>query len=150
MAEKPNIVFIFPDQQRGDTIGCAGNPVVKTPNLDRLANDGVTFNRCNSNSPLCMPARASIMTGKHVSEHGIWGNNVEADPHGPSHVRNIRDAGYHTSQIGKTHLWIYRRNDGHTREHAHILNDWGYDDTHELRDIIAYTGCPGGERCSIQ
>jgi len=65
MAEKPNIVFIFPDQQRGDTIGCAGNPVVKTPNLDRLANDGVTFNRCNSNSPLCMPARASIMTGAY-------------------------------------------------------------------------------------
>jgi len=83
----------------------------------------------------------NTQTGKHVSEHGIWGNNVEADPHGPSHVRNIRDAGYHTSQIGKTHLWIYRRNDGHTREHAHILNDWGYDDTHELRDIIAYTGC---------
>ncbi len=141
MSKKPNILFFFTDQHRGDTMGCAGNPAAITPNLDRLAEDGVMFSGCNTNSPLCMPARASIMTGKRVSEHGIWGNNVEADPKGPSHVRNIRDAGYRTSLVGKTHLWIFRSHDGHTKERVPILNDWGYDDTHELRDVITYANC---------
>jgi choline-sulfatase len=139
MATKPNIILVYSDQHRGDTMGCAGNPVVKTPNLDSLAAEGVVFSRCSTNAPLCMPARASLITGKYVNQHGIWNNGVEADPHSPSHVRNIRDAGYHTALIGKTHLWMYRRGDGHTRDHAYKLKDWGYDYTHELRDIINYS-----------
>ena len=138
MPKKPNIVFMFPDQQRGDTVGFSGNPVVKTPNLDQLAGESVTFSRCSCNSPLCMPARMSLMTGKHVSEHGVWENNVAGDPAAPNHVRNIRDAGYHTSQIGKVHLHIRQLNDGHSRDHAYKMHKWGFDDTHELRDIIAY------------
>ena len=115
---QPNIVLFFPDQHRGDAMGCAGNPVVRTPNLDRLSEGGVVFDRCYTSSPLCMPARASLITGQPVNAHGVWGNNlVEADRHGPSHVRNIRDAGYRTAIIGKTHLYANQRNDGHTREH---------------------------------
>ena len=64
MHTKPNIVFIFPDQQRGDVVGFAGNSVVKTPNLDRLASESVSFGRCITNSPVCMPARMSIMSGE--------------------------------------------------------------------------------------
>lgn len=139
---KPNIVLIFPDQHRGDAMGCAGNPVVQTPNLDRLADDGVVYERCYTSSPLCMPARASLITGLPVNVHGVWGNNlVEADRHGPSHVRNIRDAGYRTAIIGKTHLYANHRNDGHTREHAHKLEDWGYEDIHELRDVVPSARC---------
>ena len=124
-------------------MGCAGNPVVRTPNLDRLSEGGVVFDRCCTSSPLCMPARASLITGQPVNAHGVWGNNlVEADRHGPSHVRNIRDAGYRTAIIGKTHLYANHRNDGHTREHAHKLEDWGYQDIHELRDVVP------SERCS--
>ncbi len=59
-----------------------------------------------------MPARASLISGKYVNQHGTWANNVEADRSSPSHVRDIRDAGYNTAVIGKTHLWVYRRNDG--------------------------------------
>ena len=140
---KPNIVLFFPDQHRGDAMGCDGNPVVQTPNLDRLADNGVLFERCYTSSPLCMPARASLITGQPVNAHGVWGNNlVEADRHGPSHVRRIRDAGYRTAIIGKTHLYANHRNDGHTREHAHKLEDWGYRDIHELRDVVP------SERCS--
>ena len=140
---KPNIVLFFPDQHRGDAMACAGNPVVQTPNLDRLAAQGVLFERCCTSSPLCMPARASLITGQPVNAHGVWGNNlVEADRHGPSHVRSIRDAGYRTAMIGKTHLYANHRNDGHTREHAHKLEDWGYQDIHELRDVVP------SERCS--
>ena len=140
MADRPNIIFIFPDQHRGDTMGCAGNPAL-TPNLDKLAAEGVHFGRCSTNSPLCMPARASLITGKYVNEHGTWANSTIVDPHSVSHVRNIRDAGYHTAVIGKTHLHYSWR--PHTKEGVPILNDWGYEDTHELQDIMAY----GGAQC---
>ena len=140
---RPNIVLIFPDQHRGDAMGCDGNGVVQTPNLDRLADSGVLFEHCYTSSPLCMPARASLITGQPVNAHGVWGNNlVEADRRGPSHVRSIRDAGYRTAIIGKTHLYANHRNDGHTRNHAHKLRDWGYQDIHELRDVVP------SERCS--
>ena len=138
MSAKPNIVFIFPDQQRGDVVGFAGNPVVKTPNLDRFAAESVSFSRCITNSPVCMPARMSIMSGKHPCQHGMWANNVDGDPEQPNHVRNIRDAGYRTAQVGKVHLHVRTPGDGHSREHAHKMHAWGFDDTHELRDIMAY------------
>ncbi len=142
MPDRPNIVLIFPDQHRGDTMGCAGNPAALTPNLDNLAAEGVFFGRCSTNSPLCMPARVSLISGQHVSKHGIWANNlIEADRDGPSHVRNIRDAGYRTAVIGKTHLWTNHKNDGHTREHAPKLRDWGYEDIHELRDVVPSSRC---------
>ncbi len=136
MPHKPNIVLIFSDQHRGDALGCVGNPVVRTPNLDGLATEGVIFRNCNTNSPLCMPARASLITGMHVNEHGAWGNRTEADRHGPSHVRNIRDAGYRTAVIGKTHFRLYQADDGHTRDHASGLHDWGYEFAHEVKDTI--------------
>ncbi|MBL7174465.1 MAG: sulfatase-like hydrolase/transferase [Desulfobacteraceae bacterium] len=140
MSNKPNIVFIFSDQHRGDTTGSVGHPVIRTPHLDRIASEGVNFTRCSTNSPLCMPARASMMTGQYVCEHGVWNNNLEANPIGPSHVRNIRDAGYHTALIGKTHLWIHGgvpEGTNHTKDHAHILEDWGFEDIHELTGPIA-------------
>ena len=55
MADRPNIVLIFSDQHRGDTMGCVGHSVVLTPNLDKWASEGVVFRQCNPNSPLCMP-----------------------------------------------------------------------------------------------
>lgn len=76
------------------------------------------------------------MTGMYVNEHGVWGNRNEADRHGPSHVRNIRDAGYCTAVIGKTHFRLYQADDGHTRDHEFGLHDWGYEFAHEVKDTI--------------
>ena len=90
MVKKPNIVLIFSDQHRGDALGCIGNKFVRTPNLDELAAEGVAFRNCNTSSPLCMPARASLATGQYVNEHGAWGNRNEADRFGQSPVRNGR------------------------------------------------------------
>ncbi|MDP2919261.1 MAG: sulfatase-like hydrolase/transferase [Dehalococcoidia bacterium] len=135
MPEKPNIVLVFPDQHRADVMGCAGNPVAQTPNLDKLASEGVLFKRCNTNSPLCMPARTSVITGQYVSEHGVWSNNINGNEKGPSHVRSIRDAGYHTAVLGKTHLYTHGRR--HTDEGKQILRDWGYTDIHELTGPLA-------------
>ena len=136
MSEKPNIILIFPDQHRGDTMGCVGHPVIRTPNLDCLAAEGVTFTRCSTNSPLCMPARASLMSGQYINDHGVWNNGIEADRHGPSHVRSIRDAGYHTAVIGKTHLYLHQTA-GHTDKHVQKLRDWGYEDSHEITGPLA-------------
>ncbi len=135
MSKKPNIIFIFPDQHRADVMGCAGDPIVKTPNIDALAAEGVRFGRCHTNSPLCVPARTSIITGQYVSEHGIWSNNFAASEKGPSHVRQIRDAGYHTAMVGKAH--IYPHGKGHTNDYKHVMEDWGYEDIHEITGPLA-------------
>ena len=136
MADKPNIVLIFSGQHRGDAPSCARNPAVRTPNLDDLAAEGVIFRSCNTRPPLCMPARASLITGMYVNEHGAWGNRTVADHHGPSHVRNIRDAGYGTAVIGKTHFRLHQADDGNTRDHASGLNDWGDEFALETKDTI--------------
>ena len=113
---RPNIVFIFSDQQRADTMGHAGDPVAITPHLDQLAAQGTVFSRCYTSSPVCMPARASMMTGYQVHQHGVWAFANPELRHGQSHVRNIRDAGYRTGIVGKTHLW--RHGEGHASDHV--------------------------------
>ena len=138
--DKPNIVYIFSDQHRGDAMGCVGHPDVITPNLDKLSRESVTYERCSSSSPLCMPARACMMTGKQVREHGIWNNSIELDPKkNPSHVRNIRDAGYHTALIGKTHLYQHGgpKAGSHSREFIPLMKEWGFMDTDELHGPLA-------------
>jgi len=87
-----------------------------------------------------MPARASLISGRYVNEHGTWANNTASDAKGPSHVRNIRDAGYRTAVIGKLHLQTYAGG-RHSRERTPHLIDWGYEDTHELQDVMAYARC---------
>lgn len=144
--KKPNILFIFTDQLRGDSIGSEPNSQVITPNLDRLVGEGVSFSRCMGNAPLCVPARSALMTGKLIRENAIWSNRVGADPNGPSHVRNIRDSGYHTAVIGKTHLWRHSaagKPGQHVKEMEHNLRDWGFEYSHELNDPIetAWMGC---------
>ena len=142
MTDKPNIVLIFSDQHRGDALGCVGNSAVRTPHLDALAAEGVAFSNCSTSAPLCMPARASLITGQYVNEHGAWGNRHEADRFGQSHVRNIRDAGYCTAVFGKTHFRVPQLDAGHVQERAHELHDWGYQVTHEVHE----TPSPGN-RC---
>ena len=124
-ASKPNIVFIFADQQRNEVAGYAGDPVAITPNLDRIAGSGVSFTRCVTSSPVCMTARTSIMTGLQIHQHGVWTVSNPELRHGQSHVRNVRDAGYRTGIIGKNHLWPHEGGDA--REHASELLEWGWD-----------------------
>jgi choline-sulfatase len=139
MSKKPNIIYIFSDQHRGDTLGCVGHPTVITPNLDRLASEGVVFSKCFTNSPLCMPARATMMTGQYVCEHGVWTNQIEANSKSPSHVRNILNAGYHTALIGKTHLYLHGvKGKMHNRKDIiTLLENWGFVDIHDITGPLA-------------
>ena len=101
---QPNILFIYSDQHRADAMGCAGNELIQTPNLDRLANEGVRFSNAWTESPICQPARASLLTAKYPHEHGIIGNFTgECEPVWESYPRNLQAAGYSTAVIGKTH-----------------------------------------------
>jgi len=131
--EQPHIIYIFPDQLRGDTLGCAGHPLVQTPHIDALAAEGVLFARCYTNGPSCRPARATMMTGLHVHQHGVQDNGGPPSPTLQSHVRDIHDAGYYTMVVGKTHLQR-----GNASTHLDTLKDtlheWGFDDAVEMPD----------------
>ncbi len=81
-AAPANVLFIMADQFRHDALSCAGNPVVETPNLDRLAAEGVRFTDAVCSSPLCGPSRASLLTGQYAHGHRCWGNFEIAQPGG--------------------------------------------------------------------
>ena len=103
-AERPNILFLYADQHRADVLGSAGNDVVVTPHLDRLAREGVRCTNAWTESPICQPARASMLTGRYPTDHGILGNFVgDASPEWATVPQAIRAAGYDTASSGKTH-----------------------------------------------
>ncbi len=128
----PPIVLFFLDQLRADAIGAAGNAYVRTPHIDALAADSVRFETCITNAPLCRPARICLLSGQPVSVHRFDDNQRVPRPGSlPSHVAELRDAGYHTAVVGKTHL---HAGIGHLDQHTSILEAWGYREIVELPD----------------
>jgi len=101
---KPNIVFLFSDQQRWDTCGCYGQPMDTTPNLDRLAAEGVRFENAFTCQPVCGPARACIQTGKYATEVQCHTNHCLLPLDERTIAHHLTDSGYDTAYIGKWHL----------------------------------------------
>jgi arylsulfatase A-like enzyme len=105
----PNVIIIYPDQMRADAMSCAGNKRIKTPNIDRLACEGIRFTHAYTTFPLCCPFRASVMTGKYAHAHGMLANHYPI-PLGQEFIAEImRNAGYQTGYVGKWHLNVHRR-----------------------------------------
>ena len=102
--QRPNILCIITDQQRADHLGCAGNPLLRTPNIDRIAAAGTRFERAYVNCPLCMPGRATLFTGRTPRGHGVRTNGIDLDPQLPTIPQALADAGYRTHAVGKLHL----------------------------------------------
>ena len=105
---KPNILFIMTDQQTVSALGCAGNPYVKTPNLDRLAARGMRFTQSYVSFPLCSPSRASLFSSRMPHELGIYGNNNAAELRKkgvPTLGELFHAAGYETAYAGKWHAF---------------------------------------------
>ena len=101
----PNILFIYADQMRADAMGCAGNPIVKTPNINRLAYEGVRFDNAFVSYPLCTPFRGSFLTGKYAHATGLYSNHFPI-PTGQTFVSTLlKNVGYRTGYIGKWHLY---------------------------------------------
>ena len=98
------ILFITTDQQRYDTLGVNGGLLSRTPVLDKLAKEGIRYERCQPTSVVCMPSRASMLTGQFPSTHGAWMNGVPLAIDAPSVAENLHDAGYATALIGKAHF----------------------------------------------
>src|SRR5438045_2128783 len=71
---RPNIVFVFTDDQRWDALGCMGHPFFKSPNIDRIANEGAKFTNYFVTNPLCSPSRAAMLTGQYNHKNGVVDN----------------------------------------------------------------------------
>ena len=134
MSDKPNILLITTDQQRFDTIAALGNQHIYTPHLDWLVDEGVTFTRTYADAPICMPSRATIMTGKHGYETGLITNSDSTTPMQtyPTLPALLTQAGYQTRAQGKMHFHPMRANYGF--EHMELPMDYyreRFRNTHE-------------------
>lgn len=98
------ILFITTDQQRYDALGCNGGTIARTPVIDALSRAGITFDRAHPQNVVCMPSRSTMLTGQHVSTHGVWMNGVPLPEDAPSIAADLRHAGYATALIGKAHF----------------------------------------------
>jgi len=102
--KKPNILFILSDDHRWDAMSYMGHPVIKTPNMDRIAQEGVLFNNAFVTTSLCSPSRASFLTGQYAHNHGVKNNLTPWDNNNVTFLELIKKAGYHTGFIGKWHM----------------------------------------------
>ncbi|HBR94583.1 MAG TPA: hypothetical protein DEA90_10505 [Opitutae bacterium] len=119
---RPNILLLLTDQQRWDTLAAAGCSWMQTPNLDRLAARGTLFTNAFCNSPLCMPSRQSMLSGRYPAAAGCTGNGVEMREDMPNAATLLGSAGYHTANIGKLHF----KNHAH-RDHSEPHPSYGFD-----------------------
>ena len=129
MAQQPNILFIVTDQQRADAMGCSGG-WLRTPHLDRIAAEGVRFRNALTNSPVCIPARVSLATGRYPHNTGVWQNQqYDMLAQTRTWMQAVRAAGYCTSVFGKTHL---HRHSGDLRDREHLIHAYGLDTVDEI------------------
>lgn len=132
-ADKPNIIFIFADDFGWGDISKHGHPDIRTPNIDRLADEGSEFYQFSVSNPVCSPSRAGVLTGQYPARHSVNRHFASQSHHvnmsmgdwlDPSVVtmpRLIRDAGYKTAHFGKWHLGL--------RSDAPLPAEYGYDET---------------------
>ncbi|MFW5985534.1 MAG: sulfatase-like hydrolase/transferase [Halanaerobiaceae bacterium] len=104
MGNKPNVIFVFSDQQRWDTMGCYGQDLEVTPNLDQMAEEGILFENAFTCQPVCGPARACLQTGKYATETGNFRNNIALPRDQKTIAHWFSEAGYEVGYIGKWHL----------------------------------------------
>jgi len=120
--DRPNVLFFHTDQQRYSALGAAGNDAIRTPHLDQLAADGVRFSRAFVQAPVCMPSRASYMTGRYPAEHAVFRNGIPLPEDARTLPEYLGPLGYTTANVGKLHFLNHSDRD-HTRPHP----DYGFD-----------------------
>lgn len=102
--DKQNVLFMISDQHRYDHMGCSGNKIVQTPNLDYLSSESVHFTEAFSCGAMCMPTRASLMTGLYPNAHGVRSNGMILSEQIPTLTETLVKHGYYTAAFGKLHL----------------------------------------------
>ncbi|MAG04057.1 MAG: sulfatase [Acidimicrobiaceae bacterium] len=98
------ILFVTTDQQRYDALGCNGGTVARTPVVDALAADGIRYERAHPQNVVCMPSRATMLTGQHIRRHGVWMNGVPLPAEAPTVAGLLNESGYRTGLFGKAHF----------------------------------------------
>jgi choline-sulfatase len=139
--DRPNILLVMTDQQRGDALGIENHPVLHTPHLDHFAADGAHFRSAYSACPVCVPARRTLMTGRRPASQGVL-MNYPTRLEGPTLPQALSEAGYQTALCGKLHIWpMWKR---HGFEHfAYSDGPFGHDDDYQRflrREGIRQTG----------
>ena len=120
--KQPNILFIFTDDQRWDALGHAGNSVIETPNLDKLAAQGTYFDKAFVTTPICAVSRASVLTGQYAKSSGVDDFSTSINLHA-SYPRYLQEGGYYTGFIGK---WGTNDNDkAYFKQSADLFDYWG-------------------------
>ena len=139
-----NILVIMTDELRRDTLGCYGNTYVKTPHIDKLAKEGIRFDNAYTPSPICVPARASIATGKYVHEHRCWANAIPYCGEIDSWHHTLRASGHRTTSIGKLHFRSDKDDNGFTEEikplHVKDGKGWIHGLLRERTDLFDASG----------
>ena len=102
--KSPNIIFILTDDHRWDAMSSMGHPVIKTPHIDRLADEGILFENAFVTTSLCSPSRASFLTGQYPHRHGVVTNHTPWDNRNVTFLELLKSAGYETAFIGKWHM----------------------------------------------
>ncbi len=132
-----NLLFILSDEHSRRVLGCYGHGMIRTPNLDRLAASGVRFSDAYCNSPICVPSRAALATGRHVHRIRFWDNAIPYDGSVPSWHHRLRDSGHEVTAIGKLHFRSADDDNGFTEEimPLHVVDGIG-DPMGWLRDPL--------------
>ena len=127
LTTKPNILFILADDLGYGDLGCYGQKLIATPNIDKLASEGIRFTQFYCGSTVCAPSRCSLMTGKHTGHARIRGNaRVDLLPEDVTIAEVLKDAGYHTGLVGKWGLGTAGR--------SGIPNRQGFDEFYGVLD----------------
>ncbi|MFT4067805.1 sulfatase-like hydrolase/transferase [Paraburkholderia sp.] len=122
-----NVLFILSDEHQHNLMGCAGHPIIKTPALDTLAQRGTRFSNAYTPSPICVPARASLATGRYVHDIRCWDNAIAYDGSSPGWAQHLSASGVLTESIGKLHYKSAASPVGFRQQHhaVHILDGIG-------------------------
>ncbi len=141
MEKKPNVVFVFGDQWRAQTFGYTGNTVVRTPHIDRLAEQSLNLTRAVSGCPVCSPARASLLTGQNPLTHGVFVNDVQLSNRAISIAEAFEQGGYDTAYIGKWHVDGRGRSNYIPPERRQGFDYWKVlECTHDYNQSVYYAG----------
>ena len=147
--DKPHIIWIQSDQHNPAVIGAYGDPVVETPNLDRLASNGTLFSNAYCSSPICVPSRMSLITGMYPHETEVWTNDQILNSAIPTYAHSLGAAGYKPVQIGRMHFNGVDQKHGFVKR---LVGDHGpnYPGSPHTVDHGILSGTTGPARASLQ
>jgi arylsulfatase A-like enzyme len=137
-SRRPNVLFLMADQLRYDGLGANGNSLIRTPNLDRLAQGSANFSHCFVQAPVCVPSRISYFTGRYPHSHRNRVNYTPCDPREVLMQKRFQDAGYQTGSVGKLHLYPPTANHARSTGFHRVLLDDGVRATDRFSDYVEW------------